>query len=267
MSIENIIQSIRENKQNHLVNYKLKSETEAFTNQLFLTLFDTNISVSNSMNDLALSFQKIIELLAEENQLQDDSLIWKKFLVKLPELLQQLNQDAKCIYLHDPAANSPAEVILAYPGFYAIAVYRISHEFNNLQLPLVPRIMSEYAHRRTGIDIHPGAIIGSPFFIDHGTGVVIGESTIIKNRVKLYQGVTLGALQVSKDMKGQKRHPTVEDDVTIYAGSTILGGETVIGKNSTIGGNVWLTSSVPEDSVVYQRTDTKLKKKDDHAGE
>ena len=128
-------------------------------------------------------------------------------------------------------------------------------------MPLMPRMMSEYAHRLTGIDIHPGASIGSPFFIDHGTGVVIGESTIIKNKVKIYQGVTLGALQVSKDMKDKKRHPTVEDDVTIYAGSTILGGETVIGKNCTIGGNVWLTKSVPANSIVYQVTDTKLKTK------
>ena len=133
------------------------------------------------------------------------------------------------------------------------------------EMPLVPRMMSEYAHRLTGIDIHPGAIIGSPFFIDHGTGVVIGESTIIKNKVKLYQGVTLGALQVSKDMQNQKRHPTVEDNVTIYAGATILGGDTVIGENCTIGGNVWLTDSVPPNSIVYQRTDTKLKKKTDHA--
>ena len=157
------------------------------------------------------------------------------------------------------------EVILAYPGFYAIAVYRLSHELHLQNMPLIPRIMSEYAHRLTGIDIHPGAEIGSPFFIDHGTGVVIGESTIIKNKVKVYQGVTLGALQVSKDMKNIKRHPTVEDNVTIYAGATILGGDTIIGKNSTIGGNVWLTESVPENSIVYQRTDIKLKKKTNHA--
>jgi serine O-acetyltransferase len=122
-------------------------------------------------------------------------------------------------------------------------------------------MMSEYAHRLTGIDIHPGAQIGSPFFIDHGTGVVIGESTVIKNHVKIYQGVTLGALQVSKDMKDQKRHPTVEDHVTIYAGSTILGGETVIGAHSTIGGNVWLTKSVPPNSLVYQNSRVTLKEK------
>ena len=126
-------------------------------------------------------------------------------------------------------------------------------------------MMSEYAHRNTGIDIHPGAVIGSPFFIDHGTGVVIGESAIIKNKVKIYQCVTLGALQVSKDMQDQKRHPTVENNVTIYAGATILGGDTIIGENCTIGGNVWLTESVPPNSIVYQRTDTKLKQKTDHA--
>jgi serine O-acetyltransferase len=198
-----------------------------------------------------------------EGDPSDYKLIWKKFMVELPKILKQLNQDAKCIFLNDPAANSAEEVILAYPGFFAIAVYRLSHQLHGYNIPLVPRIMSEYAHRLTGIDIHPGAKIGSPFFIDHGTGVVIGESTIIKNRVKIYQGVTLGALQVSKDMKDLKRHPTVEDDVTIYAGSTILGGETVIGENCTIGGNVWLTKSVPKNSIVYQKTETKLKMKKD----
>lgn len=263
MSIEHIIQSIRANKQNHLVDFRLKSKTEQFTDDLFHILFDSKISVIQNMDKLAGSFTEIRQMLDEKEE-QELDLIWKKFLVHLPELLNQLNQDAKCIYLHDPAANSVEEVILAYPGFFAIAVYRLSHELNNLNMPLIPRMMSEYAHRLTGIDIHPGAVIGSPFFIDHGTGIVIGESTVIKNKVKLYQGVTLGALQVSKDMKDQKRHPTVENNVTIYAGSTILGGDTVIGENSTIGGNVWLTRSVPENSIVYQKTEIKLKKKNDH---
>ena len=260
MSVDKIIQSIRNNKQNHLVDFRLKSGTEDFTNALFHILFDSKISVRENIDDLADSFREISNMLKEQEGLSYE-LIWKKFMVSLPDLLQQLNQDAKCIYLHDPAARSVEEVILAYPGFFAIAVYRLSHEFHLCQMPLIPRMMSEYAHRLTGIDIHPGASIGSPFFIDHGTGVVIGESAIIKNKVKIYQGVTLGALQVSKDMKDQKRHPTVEDEVTIYAGATILGGETVIGKNCTIGGNVWLTTSVPENSIVYQRTDTKLKSK------
>jgi serine O-acetyltransferase len=169
--------------------------------------------------------------------------------------------DAHCILDHDPAARNIDEVYLAYPGFFAIAVYRFSHEFYKIDMPLVPRIMSEYAHRLTGIDINPGAQIGSPFFIDHGTGVVIGETTIIKNNVKVYQGVTLGALQVSKEMENQKRHPTVEENVIIYANATILGGETVIGKNSTIGGNVWITASIPENSLVYHSPETKLKQK------
>lgn len=264
MSIDKILQSIRNNKQNHLVDFRLKAQTEEFTNTLFHILFDSKISVSENIDALADSFQTISKMVEEPKEVNFE-LIWKKFMVNLPDLLKQLNQDAKCIFMHDPAAKSVEEVILAYPGFYAIAVYRLSREFHLQQMPLIPRIMSEYAHRITGIDIHPGASIGSPFFIDHGTGVVIGESTIIKNKVKLYQGVTLGALQVSKDMKDQKRHPTVEDNVTIYAGATILGGETIIGKNSTIGGNVWLTKSVPDNSIVYQITDTKLKTKTDHA--
>lgn len=264
MSIDKIIQSIRNNKQNHLVDFRLKSKTEDFTGDLFHILFDAKISVSENIDDLAKSFHDIA-LMIDDNDGVEIQNIWKKFLIGLPDLLKQLNQDAKCIYLHDPAARSVEEVILAYPGFYAIAVYRISHNLHSLRMPLVPRMMSEYAHRLTGIDIHPGAVIGSPFFIDHGTGVVIGESTIIKNSVKLYQGVTLGALQVSKEMENTKRHPTVENNVTIYAGATILGGETIIGENCTIGGNVWLTKSVPADSIVYQKTDTKLKQKTDHA--
>lgn len=264
MSIDKIIQSIRNNKQNHLVDFRLKSKTEDFTDDLFHILFDSKISVSENIDDLANSFNDIALMIDNSGGLGVEN-IWKKFLIGLPELLNQLNQDAKCIYLHDPAARSVEEVILAYPGFYGIAVYRISHNLHKLQMPLIPRMMSEYAHRHTGIDIHPGAVIGSPFFIDHGTGVVIGESTIIKNSVKLYQGVTLGALQVSKEMENTKRHPTVENNVTIYAGATILGGDTIIGKNCTIGGNVWLTKSVPANSIVYQRTDTKLKQKTDHA--
>ena len=160
-----------------------------------------------------------------------------------------------------PAANNIEEVYLAYPGFYAIAVYRFSHEFYKIDMPLIPRLMSEYAHRLTGIDINPGAEIGTPFFIDHGTGIVIGETAVIKDHVKIYQGVTLGALQVTKEMQGEKRHPTVEDNVTIYANATILGGDTIIGKNSTIGGNVWVIASIPENSLVYHTSETKLKPK------
>ena len=260
MSIDRIIHSIRTNKQNHLVNFKLRSQTEDFTNKLFHMLFDSEISVSDNIEDLAQSFYEL-HCLLESCEKEDCMSIWEKFLLELPEILEKLNRDAKCICEHDPAANSVEEVILAYPGFFAIAVYRLSHAFLKNDLPLVPRIMSEYAHGLTGIDIHPGAQIGVPFFIDHGTGVVIGQSTIIKDHVKIYQGVTLGALQVSKEMENQKRHPTVENNVTIYAGSTILGGDTVIGENCTIGGNVWLTKSVPPNTIVYQQVDTRLKQK------
>ncbi len=172
------------------------------------------------------------------------------FLRKLTDLRRRLSDDVQAAFDGDPAAKSIDEVIFAYPAIFAITIYRLAHELNLQGIPLLPRIMTEYAHSVTGIDIHPGATIGSGFFIDHGTGVVIGETTIIGNRVKLYQGVTLGALSFAMDEEGRmirdkKRHPTIEDDVVIYAGATILGGSTVIGRGSVIGGNVWLTRSVP----------------------
>jgi serine O-acetyltransferase len=148
---------------------------------------------------------------------------------------------------------------MAYPGFYAIAIYRLAHELYNKGFPLVPRLMTEYAHRQTGVDINPGAQIGESFFIDHATGVVIGETAIIKNNVKIYQGVTLGALYVAKNLQMTKRHPTIEDNVTIYANATILGGDTIIGKNSIIGGNAWVTSSVPSNSTVFHNPEIKIK--------
>jgi len=177
------------------------------------------------------------------------------FLRNLPAVRRVLWTDIDAAYEGDPAAMSYEEIILAYPSLEAIAIHRMAHLLYN-KVPLIPRIMTEWAHSRTGIDIHPGAQIGSHFFIDHGTGVVIGETTEIGTRVKLYHAVTLGARSFQKDehgkiKKGGKRHPTVEDDVTIYPGSTILGGETVIGARSTIGGNVFLTQSVPPDSLVY----------------
>ncbi len=178
-----------------------------------------------------------------------------KFLQQLPKLREILQGDVESAYEGDPAAVNTDEVLLAYPGLFAITVYRIAHELHILEVPLIPRIMTEYAHSLTGIDIHPGAKIGNNFFIDHGTGVVIGETTIIGNNVKIYQGVTLGALSFPKDergriIRGHKRHPTIEDDVTIYANATILGGETVIGKGAVIGGNVFVTSSVPANCTV-----------------
>lgn len=181
-----------------------------------------------------------------------------QFLEKVPAIREALLLDVKAAYRGDPAAKSHDEIILAYPGLFAVFVYRIAHEFFIQGYPLVARIMTEYAHTRTGIDIHPGASIGRSFFIDHGTGVVIGETCEIGDNVKVYQGVTLGALSFPTDsngevIRGQKRHPTIEDDVTIYAGATILGGSTVVGKGSVIGGNVWLTESVPPYSKVINR--------------
>jgi len=176
-----------------------------------------------------------------------------ELLKQLPELRRKIQLDVEAAFRGDPAAKSHEEVILAYPGLEAIAIHRFAHELWIRNIPLLPRMMSEYVHGKTGIDIHPGATIGDSFFIDHGTGVVIGETTIIGNNVKIYQGVTLGALSIRKELSNKKRHPTIEDEVTIYAGATILGGDTVIGKGSVIGGNVWITESVPPYSRVYNK--------------
>lgn len=178
----------------------------------------------------------------------------------LPSIRDILQQDIQAAYEGDPAAVSTMEIVMSYPGLYAITIHRLAHMLYTQGVPLIPRVMSEHAHSKTGIDIHPGATIGPGFFIDHGTGVVIGETCRIGKRVKLYQGVTLGALSFAKDaatgmlVKGIKRHPDVEDNVVIYAGATILGGETVIGHDSVIGGNVWLIHSVPPGSKVYNQT-------------
>jgi serine O-acetyltransferase len=182
-----------------------------------------------------------------------------EFLARLPALREILASDVQAAYEGDPAATCLDEIIFSYPSIYAVMVYRLAHELYKMRVPLIPRIMTEHAHHRTGIDIHPGTEIGSRFFMDHGTGVVIGGTAIIGNNVKLYQGVTLGAFSFDKDAKGElirntKRHPTIEDDVVIYAGATILGGETVIGRGSVIGGNVWLTHSVPPGTRVLQES-------------
>jgi len=260
MSLDAIIKQLKSHKNKPNLNFILRSKTELFTDKLFYTLFDTNVSVEKSIDELGELFHEIttIACFNPENTCKE---VWMNFLEKLPSIIEKLNLDAQEILDNDPAAKTIEEVYLAYPGFYAITVYRLSHEFYKINMPLVPRLMSEYAHRLTGVDINPGAQIGTHFFIDHATGIVIGETAIIKNHVKIYQGVTLGALQVSKEMKGVKRHPTVENNVTIYANATILGGETTIGENCTIGGNVWLTESVPKNHLVYHTAETKLKPK------
>jgi serine O-acetyltransferase len=183
--------------------------------------------------------------------------IVEELLGKIPEIRRKVSLDVSAANNGDPAARSDDEVILAYPCIQAIMVHRIAHELWNRDVALIPRMMSEYVHGKTGIDIHPGAVIGGSFFIDHGTGVVIGETTVIGDNVKIYQGVTLGALSVRKQQANKKRHPTIEDDVTIYAGATILGGETVVGRGTIIGGNVWLTESVPPGSrILHQPSQT-----------
>ena len=173
---------------------------------------------------------------------------------RIPDIYEMLLKDAKAITENDPASVSMEEVIAIYPGFSAIATYRVAHIFAHCNIPLLPRMLTEYAHSQTGIDIHPNAVIGHSFFIDHGTGIVIGETTHIGNNVKLYQGVTLGATHVSKSLASKKRHPTIEDNVVVYANATILGGDTVIGHDSIIGGNAWLVRSIPPYSMVYHQS-------------
>ncbi|MFV0538395.1 MAG: serine O-acetyltransferase EpsC [Dysgonomonas sp.] len=181
-----------------------------------------------------------------------------RFISNLPQLQDQLFEEAGVYYENDPAAKSIEEVILTYPGFFAQVVYRISHEFYKMGTPIIPRLFSEYAHSKVGVDINPGAEIGHALYIDHGTGIVIGETTVIGNNVKIYQGVTLGALFVTKSLANEKRHPTIEDNVVIYAGATILGGKTVVGHDSVIGGNAWLTKSVVPYSLVQQNSEIRI---------
>lgn len=190
-----------------------------------------------------------------------------EFTAQLPALRTTLLRDAGAILTSDPAAQDLAEVVSTYPGFYAIALHRLAHALHQRGLPRLPRLLSEYAHQHTGIDIHPGAQIGPAFCIDHGTGLVIGETAVIGAHVQVYQGVTLGALSVTKGLRGTKRHPTIEDHVVIYAGATILGGSTVVGAHSTVGGNVWLTESVPSHSRVYHRAHIQISRSVDPAAE
>jgi serine O-acetyltransferase len=215
--------------------------------QLSLSIAGLEIQLAEILNPLAKDLPQPVPSLIEE------------FMNTLPEIFEQMFRDAQAIYAGDPAAKSLEEVIVAYPGFYGIAVHRVAHRFYNLGVSVFPRLLSELAHQSTGIDIHPGADIGDSFCIDHGSGVVVGETTLIGNNVKLYQGVTLGALSVQKDLASQKRHPTIEDNVVVYSNATILGGDTIIGHDSVIGGNVWLTKSVPPNSVVYHKSEIHMR--------
>jgi len=252
-----LLKKIIANKTTPKLNFIIKNKTELFTSNLFYFLFDTEFCVEKNINKLEIDFAEIYKLACFDKS-KPCKKIWNSFLEKLPHLLEKLNLDAKASLKFDPAARSIEEIYIAYPGFFAIAIHRFCHELFLLNVPIIPRLMSEYAHHLTGVDIHPGATIGNSFFIDHATGIVIGETTVIKKNVKIYQGVTLGALQVKKSLQGVKRHPTVEKNVIIYANATILGGETVIGSNSTIGGNVWLTKSVPKNSFIYHNPESQI---------
>lgn len=207
--------------------------------------------------DLLNQFNTILLKIVPEEKSNKISLY---FFEQFTQLRQELENLIYIFYANDPASKSEIEIILAYPGFFAIAIHRLANILFKLDTPILPRFFSEYAHSKTGIDIHPGATIGKNFYIDHGTGIVIGETTIIGDDVKIYQGVTLGAFYVSKNLADKKRHPTIENNVTIYAGATILGGTTVIGENSIIGGNVWITESIEDNSIVYQENKPQIKK-------
>lgn len=234
---------------------------QAFFEELLGTIFpEYSVNRLKEREEIAERFSELEFTLAailERNpQLheREGKVIAHDFFQSLEKIFDWIHWDVDAMFEGDPAAKSKTEIIRSYPGFFAIAAYRIAHELHIQGVQLIPRMITEFAHSRTGIDIHPGATIGKHFCIDHGTGVVIGETTIIGENVKVYQGVTLGALSVDKADADIKRHPTIEDHVIIYAGATILGGKTVIGKNSVIGGNVWLTKSVDSGSKVYYQS-------------
>lgn len=256
-------------KQNQTYRYRLPSrhETGRFLHRLMDFLFPISqdckeLETTENLSDTYIQLQKQLDCLLRPiaNKIPKDcSEITGDFFAQLPEIYELLLDDAKAITENDPASVGIEEVIAVYPGFLAISTYRIAHLMTKCSIPLIPRMMTEYAHSLTGIDIHPNAEIGHSFFIDHGTGVVIGETTKIGNNVMIYQGVTLGATHVAKNLASVKRHPTIEDRVVIYANATILGGKTVIGQDSVIGGNAWVTQSVPPFSQVYHQSKVEIK--------
>lgn len=236
---------------------ELEEALDTIVHQLLFPVCAKNYT--SSTRPLHFIFSVLFENMSNLMGREKAEAIVDTFIAGLPELQNKLYAEAKTYLQNDPAARSVEEVILTYPGFYALCVHRISHILHNMEVPIIPRLFSEYAHSQVGIDIHPGAQIGNHFYIDHGTGIVIGETSIIGDNVKIYQGVTLGALFVTKELKDKKRHPTIEDNVVIYAGATILGGTTTIGHDSTIGGNVWLTKSIVPYSIVFNNSEVRIK--------
>lgn len=216
---------------------------EAFAEGILVSLYE------KLRKQIRISLINLVEREVLKERAED---LTNAFMRKIPQVQEMLMKDVEAQFIGDPAARSKEEIILAYPGLYTIFVYRYAHILYELKVPMLPRIMSEYAHSRTGVDINPGATIGEYFFIDHGTGIVIGETAVIGNNVKIYQGVTLGALSTRKGqlLSGVKRHPTIEDDVIIYSNASILGGETVVGKGATVAGNTFVTESIPAGAKV-----------------
>ena len=258
-------ENLLDKRETHSCNASLKKESILFFDELKDFLFPHFSNKVYYVPEEVIAKMRLIErnlitLLRINNKNNNEiDKIAHTFISKLPSIHDMLWDDADAILKGDPAAESIDEVILAYPGFMAIFIYRLAHELYKLKVPIIPRILTEHAHEITGIDIHPGAEIDSPFFIDHGTGIVIGETTIIGKNVKIYQGVTLGALSVDKSLVNSKRHPTIEDDVIIYSQAVILGGDTVIGKNSIVGGNAWVTQSIPANSVIYSKSEVRVR--------
>jgi serine O-acetyltransferase len=245
--------------------YLNKHKVEQWIEALFSWLFCTQEEYINyayfEEKETTLIQDLAIFLKQERYTKENAQTIAKDFFENITIVHEKLLQDLNIVMEFDPAAKSRNEVLLAYPGFFVITVYRIANALLNYKIPVLPRLLSEYAHSKTGIDIHPAAQIGESFLIDHGTGIVIGETAIIGNNVKIYQGVTLGALSVSKEKAEEKRHPTIEDKVIIYANATILGGKTTIGKGAVIGGNVWITESIPAQSLVFHKSEIIVKTK------
>lgn len=241
-----------------------KKKSEFFVETLFHFLFTPDREFLKNAILFKENYKKLINFLYEifielNIDPKNSDNLSRKFFEEVPNIYKTLIIDANAILESDPAATVVEEIFLSYPGFFATALYRIAHQLWIQKIPIIPRLITEYAHSKTGVDIHASAEIGSAFAIDHGTGIVIGSSTKIGNKVKIYQGVTLGAIHVDKKLSNQKRHPTIEDQVTIYAGATILGGDTIVGHDCVIGGNVWLTRSVPPFSIVYQKSEIKMR--------
>ncbi len=264
MEMEEFLNRVYQDNRNLRCKVSSKKATHQFADSFVHFLFPfteggscSPLSVRLDFERLQNDFRRIVAPLVPEGQSLDG--LCHDFFGQVPGIYDDLMLDAQAILRFDPAAESLEEIILTYPGFFAIAVYRMAHALHRLGVPVLPRVISEYAHGKTGIDIHPGARIGKSFFIDHGTGVVIGGTSLIRDNVRIYQGVTLGALSVRREDHSRKRHPTIEDNVTIYAGSTVLGGDTVIGANTVIGGNVWLTESVPPNSIVYHKSQVRVR--------